>query len=87
MKRIYKYPFTIEAPTTVVLKVGAEVLKAGVQNGNPVMWALVDPAAADETWTFDVYATGGEIDDAVDSVSYVDTIFLDNGLVFHIFVA
>ncbi len=87
MKRIHKYSFSIEPPTTVVLRVGAEVLRASVQNGNPTMWALIDPAAAPETWTFDVYATGDDIDDLVDSVSYVDTIFLPNGEVYHVFVA
>jgi hypothetical protein len=89
MKRIYKYPISIESTTTVVLRVGAEVLKIAIQGDQDetFLWALVDPAAAEETWTFDVYGTGHDIDDAVDSISYVDTVFLSNGLVFHFFVA
>ena len=53
-KKIYKYHAT---PTTL-LPLGAEIIKFGIQSGNPMIWAIVDTDAPLEPRCFNVYGTG-----------------------------
>jgi hypothetical protein len=46
----------------LMMPAGAEVLAAHMYIDGPVLWALIDPAAALETRTFTVMATGHPFD-------------------------
>lgn len=84
-RTVYKYPVTLDDAFALQLPRGAQLLTVQVQRGEPVLWALVDPGAPDETRTFRLAGTGHRIDDA-DLLTYVGTFQLHGGaLVFHLF--
>jgi hypothetical protein len=83
MKRVYKYPIQGK----IGIPKGAEVLTARYQHstfGNgPMLWALVDANAEEETRQFLVIGTGEAV--PADS-KYIATIEdAETGLVFHVF--
>lgn len=82
MKIIYKYEIDLRGNT--FLPEEAEILKIAPQGGDLYLWALVSPS---ETPTRDVsyhiYGTGQGIHD--EDLTYVDTVFMDTGIVWHIF--
>ena len=97
MKRtIWKFPFAIDDEVEIEMPHGAEVLHVDVQNGQPCMWAIVNPDEPRETWRtykFSVFGTGHplpdlEPDKPLDRVHlhHVGTFQMRGGsLVFHIF--
>lgn len=48
MRAVYKYPLS-GVETTIVMPVGAEIIHFALQEGAPMLWALVDPSAGVET--------------------------------------
>jgi len=76
--RIYKY----RAADKVLMRRGARILKAGYQNGELMIWALVDEMAEYEQYSFRLIGTGHEAD--VSGFTYLDTVF-EGALVWHIF--
>ncbi len=79
MKRsVYKYSL---ADGVVVLPKNARILKVGMQDEIPCLWALVNPEAERETRYFAISGTGDLIPDAWE---YVGTIF-DRRYVWHVF--
>ena len=63
---------------------GAQVLDVQVQDGEPQLWALVDPALETEARWFRVFGTGQSVPDA--TLRYVGTFQLEGGmLVLHLF--
>jgi hypothetical protein len=84
MRAIWKFPVSVRERFTVEMPRGAEVLSVQVQHGEPVMWALLDPKAQNETRTFAVHGTGHEFYD--DGYAYIGTFQIAGGaLVFHLF--
>jgi len=89
MRVIYKYPFSIADAFTLRLPVGAKILSVQLQDGQPTLWAMVDPREP-ATWIreFRVFWTGRFVPDATD---YPPLVFLAtiqmNGLVWHLFEA
>ena len=85
-KRIWKYE--LPDPTCYVsIPNGAVLLKAAVQRGKVCVWALVDPDAVPIGREFITVGTGHSFPDHItEQLTYVDTVFFDNGLVFHVFV-
>ena len=87
--RIFKYQLPVpEAPSSYVdveMPEGARVLSAGAQNGEVVVWALVDPHAKTVLRRFAIYPTGlTEVPEH--PVNFVGTVMLLGGaLVFHVF--
>ena len=63
VKTIYKYPVVVDDEFTIYLPEGAQVLSVDVQQDEPQMWVLVDPAAPKTKRTFRVIGTGHPIDD------------------------
>ena len=85
MKIIYKYPLKTIDLQSIILPIGAEILKIQVQHGEPQLWALVDSENLSETRFFETFGTGHPIDDSVER-KYVGTYQISNGnLVFHVF--
>lgn len=83
-RTIWKYPLVATTAIDLEMPKGARVLTVQTQNHAPVMWALVDPAAAKELRRFRVVGTGHE--GAPDRGTYIGTFQLQGGsLVFHVF--
>lgn len=81
---VYKYRIPVSG-RTMELPVGAKVLTAGMQHGEPHLWALVDPRNPSAQRGVFILGTGHERD--VDGYDYVDTFMINDGAyVFHVFV-
>jgi hypothetical protein len=82
MKKIWKWSLTPE--TLIDMPEGAQILTVQDQNGQPALWALVDPDARREARTFKTYGTGHPVPD--NPGKYIGTFQHMNGmLVFHVF--
>ena len=81
--RIYKYEVnagTIKAPIL-------QVLDVQMQDGRPVMWALIDENALQRTVEFVIYWTGQDINrEVLKEFEYFKTLQDDMGLVWHVFI-
>ena len=83
-QRIWK--FNLKVTDTQVLKIPVEsqILTVQLQNGTPVLWALVYPDSPTEDVCIETIGTGNPISTGVDR-HYISTYQLSNGLVFHVF--
>lgn len=83
MKTVYKYPLDFEDYSIVTLPLGYQLLKVIIQNGNPVLYALIDTNENRFRGVrFRIAGTGHPIDE--DNLEYVST-FEMGSLVFHVF--
>ena len=72
------------AIATVEMPIGARVLTAREQGNELCLWAEVDPSAATEMRSFQVFGTGHEMPDVIGA--YVGTAMLYSGkLVLHVY--
>jgi hypothetical protein len=56
---VYKYPIEIASKQTLLLPVGFYVIRVGLDlNGNPCIWAIVDPAKSEAEMTVHIVGTG-----------------------------
>lgn len=88
MKTIYKYTLDITAHQSVKLQSGYKILSAGEQNGQLVLWSVVETDNNPEWITIEVVGTGHEIkepDPLFADWEYISTVQMSNGLVWHIF--
>ncbi len=84
MKTVYKYGLPMNDVAEFMMPIGAEILHIAEQDGNPCMWALVDPIATNELFRVRVAGTGHQIHE--DDLEHLGTFFLQGGsLVFHVF--
>lgn len=75
-QRMYKYMLKISTATQVVkMPLTAKIMTLQLQEGNPCMWALVDPAEELVDRTFDTYGTGQQLPGGYQE--YVGTYVLD----------
>lgn len=79
MQTIYKY----DLKRIVLMPDGAEILSLQMQDGDPRLWAKVDPDRPQVARHFEWYGTGHPISD--NPGAYVGTIQARIGLVFHVF--
>lgn len=85
METIFKYQLNPIAEQVIEMPLGAEVLTVQVQNGNPCIWAKVNPKKRTVRHLFRIIGTGHQIN-AEFIGKYIGTYQLDNGsLVFHVF--
>lgn len=80
---IYKYEVSVHGEPTHIPK-GGEILAAGVQGNDIVVWARVNPETPTVPHYFPVYGTGHEIDELHSCLPLINTVFL-GPLVFHVF--
>ena len=72
---IYKYPVPVEGSFfNLTLPLGAQLLAFQNQNGQPVLWALVDPETVKETRHFAIRGTGRPMNDWRITDTYIGTI-------------
>jgi hypothetical protein len=85
MKTVYKYEVRAFLPAVRIPK-GAIIRKVAGQGSGVFIWAEVDTDSECETRFFHAFCTGEEIpyDMGID-YAYLDTVFVDTGLVFHVY--
>ena len=83
--QIWKFPLEIDDLVSVEMPFGARVLTIQVQNGQPCLWALVEPRnTSDGTTQLRIVGTGHDFDGKGE---YIDTFqLMDGALVFHVFL-
>ena len=82
-KTIWKFPVPLKDTFKVEMPSDSEVLCVQLQDGQPTIWAVVDPSSPKVETPFIIHGTGHPISD--EAGSYVGTFQLSNGLVFHLF--
>lgn len=82
MKRIFKYE--LQTYTELEVPIGGIIRKVHMQGNNPCIWIEVNTKMDKEKRIFRTYGTGHEIDEEY-NLNFLDTVFFNNGLVFHIF--
>lgn len=83
MQTIWKYQVEFNDLFQVSMPKSAEVLSVQIQNGAPVMWAIVNPDEEKRIRTFRLSRTGHPISG---KLIFIDTFQIeDEGLVFHLF--
>lgn len=95
MKKIFKYPLDAdydgmtarwEPCKAMELPCGAQILSVDIQNGKPVMWALVNPDAPMEKRKIYISNTGGELPDDFGRRRFIGTLLFGGGrIVLHVF--
>lgn len=81
--KIYKYPIPIDGMTVIKMPEGAKILTVQLQNGEPHIWALVNPANKYIDRVFYLNVTGATIEDRE---TYIGTFQLQDGkIVLHLF--
>lgn len=86
MLAVHKYPMPCEDHFVMTLPIGARLLSVQVQRGQPCLWAIVDPSAANETRRFRFAGTGHPITERAEVLVFVSTFQMEGGsLVFHVF--
>ena len=67
MKTIYKYPVGKDVHHNSVIEIempkGARILDIQMQNGEPMLWAIVNPKHSLRKRVFHVFGTGFDMDD------------------------
>jgi hypothetical protein len=91
MKRVYKYPLVYGKDDVVqarlTLPKGAKILKLDMQNRSETVWAVVDPGAEQETYLVEIFATGQDLPEDIDSHTYLGTLLTrDDFFVWHYFM-
>lgn len=83
-KRIFKYKIETKDRNIVRMPADSKILCVQLQNGEPHLWAMVDPSRSHIDRAIAVYGTGNPMDTA--SGEYIGTYQLHGGaLVFHVF--
>lgn len=86
-KTIWKYPFEVNDEVKLTMPKGAEILTLMTQQGQPCIWALVNPDEEQVEKTFEIYGTGHPIDDnPLGERKYIGSFQVFNqALIFHVF--
>lgn len=85
MAKVFKYQLPISDAVKVYMPKDAKVLCVQVQNGQPCIWASVNPDKELEERQFRIAGTGHTIEDGIVD-NYIGTVQLHDGkLVFHVF--
>lgn len=71
MRTIYKYPIPFQEDFQVDLPAGAEVIRVGVVDGFPFIWAVIDTDAPLVSRQFHARKTGSETPAVPENVRYI----------------
>ena len=85
--KIFKYKL-VQDPTGlqhVSMPEGAMMLHAGEQHGDLYVWALVSELATVVDYKFFVLGTGVDVDHLEMASTFLTTVQMGNGLVWHVF--
>jgi hypothetical protein len=77
MRTIWKFDVPMNVPLTpTMMPSGARIIAVHEQNGAPMVWAEVDPAAPKEPRYLRIVVTGGTVLSPPFS-TYIGTVFID----------
>lgn len=85
---IWKYKLSMQrGAKTIPMPKGAKILTVQVQEGEPHIWALVDPGEADRPRFLEIFGTGHAIEEIPNTrLDYIGTFQFSSGVfVFHLF--
>ena len=80
----FSLPYGAVPARTIMIPRGAIMLDVQMQNGQPQVWALVEPHRPPVERRLLIYGTGHEVPDYLTKTMHVGT-FQDGGYVFHVF--
>lgn len=83
--KIWKFELTKERTQLVKMPEKSEIMDIQMQNGNLVMWALVEPESKNIDVKINMYGTGWEINNNTTKDEYLATV-QDGGFVWHFFM-
>ena len=83
--KIWKFELTKERTQLVKMPEKSEIMDIQMQNGNLVMWALVDTESKNIEVKINMYGTGWEIKDNRTKDEYLATV-QDGEFVWHFFM-
>lgn len=84
MRQVWKYVLEVTDEQLIEMPQGAQILSVAVQNGSPMLWALVNPVAPFEDRIVRTIGTGHPVEDVLGR--FLGTYQLHGGaLVFHVF--
>jgi len=87
MRKIFKYEFKIKDIQEIEISGFRKILKISEQNEKLYLWCLVETLDKDITpLKVSIFGTGQEINFETPIHSYLDTILMTDGLVWHIFI-
>lgn len=85
-KTIWKFPILVHDEQDIVMPQGADILWVDNQQGQPCIWAQVDPDAPRAPKRIRIFGTGDPMPDELGD--YVGTFMMKDGaLVFHLYEA
>ena len=84
--RIYKYNLNLVSNQMVSIPSKSEIMDIQMQNGIPVMWALVDIDSKNIDIKIKMYGTGQSLGDSLEDHEYLATV-QDSPFVWHFFMA
>ena len=84
MRSIYKY--SLLNPYTKIEGCIEKFLDIQMQNGVPVIWAIVDTELRDKKFYIYCYGTGWELNDGEELEDYLGTVQDNEGYVWHYFL-
>lgn len=82
---VWKYPLKVNDHQLVAMPVGARPLCVQLQQGVPMLWALVDPEGEIKNRNVYMLGTGAGSLENPDDYKHIGTVQMD-GLVWHYFV-
>lgn len=87
MRKIYKKRLTVQEKQIVLFKGTDRVIKVEEQSGFLSLWYITDDVSDEPFYELIIYiiGTGHTLGDAVDA-DYVNTVVMQNGLVWHVFM-
>ena len=83
--KIWKFKLAGAQTQIVKMPEKSEILDIQMQNGTPVMWALVDPESEEIEVKINTYGTGWEINNDATEDVYLATV-QEGRLVWHFFM-
>ena len=83
-RTIWKFGLTFKDSQSFEMPRDAEILCVGLQDECINIWAEVVPERHRQMRHFEIRGTGHSIDPSMEK-KYLGTVFLKNGLVFHVF--
>ena len=83
MKTIYKYTLQVTDFQQISMPANSKMLSVQLQNGELVLWALIDKKNPSRFYIVEIFGTGHEVDTTRD---YVGTVQYPMGLVWHVFI-
>ena len=83
--KIWKFELTKERTQLVKMPEKSEIMDIQMQNGKPVMWALVNPESKNIEVKINMYGTGWETRENTSKDEYLSTV-QDGKFVWHFFM-